>query len=703
MVEIDGIKWDFGPDDEITYFDVNKSYYITHYRPINKEQGLDFDPDWFRKSAKCKMSTGKFSPHRQGTKTHRDFWKAELRKSEEGFTSNGYRVTGDNYFWLNFYRLKQTEEGAKAGSGRKVAFPFFLVYQYEYFHYVEICEKLGYDVGLLKSRGIGFSEVGASLCARPYITTPNYRVAATAFSKNHIGPLLAKIWAQLNWLNIESETAFKRVRMVADTILHKRASKRNKDGEECGHMSEVEGIIADKASKIRGDRCERLFYEEIGSDPIFKRKWIQGEALVTTLDDKMGTRIGWGTGGDEGVAIDGIKDMTNNPDSFNVLPFRHNHTQDGRELETAMFIPAYVTVRKLMDKRGWCDPDIGKAHYKKAREKKASDPEGLLMYKAEYCFTIDEALSMGGSNMFPREELAEQLTQIEIYKTTPTPQTGHLVFTRDDDDQPTGVKWRKGANKLDGKIHILEHPLKNEEGCGYNNLYVAGIDSIDIGQKDSATQDAKKLSDFCIVIKKRNHGLSDPQYVAIYKDRPRDIREAYDNAAKMLMYYNCKAVLESTRTALLTHFRNKKLTHLLMKRPRATLSDIKKGNSKMYGAPASQKIIAHYRELIYDHILDYSHGMYFIEMVQQCLSYSDERKKDFDIIAAMGYCELGDEEMSSKTPEAQEPVGKVHRDIGWWKDDKGYKHYGIIPLNEEERYERTRVGTSDSWLYNDSV
>lgn len=69
----------------------------------------------------------------------------------------------------------------------------FFVYQYEYFHYVDLCETLKKDVGLLKSRGIGFSEAGAALCARPFITSPNYRVVASAFSDRHLKPLLSKI------------------------------------------------------------------------------------------------------------------------------------------------------------------------------------------------------------------------------------------------------------------------------------------------------------------------------------------------------------------------------------------------------------------------------------------------------------------------------------------------------------------------------
>ena len=35
--------------------------------------------------------------------------------------------------------------------------------QYEFFHYVELCEYLKKDVVALKARAVGFSEIGASL------------------------------------------------------------------------------------------------------------------------------------------------------------------------------------------------------------------------------------------------------------------------------------------------------------------------------------------------------------------------------------------------------------------------------------------------------------------------------------------------------------------------------------------------------------
>jgi hypothetical protein len=49
----------------------------------------------------------------------------------------------------------------------------------------------------------------------------------------------------------------------------------------------------------------------------------------------------------------------------------------------------------------------------------------------------------------------------------------------------------------------LEHPVKSSDGLDYKNLYVGGIDSIDIGKDDSASVDNSRASDFCGLIKKR--------------------------------------------------------------------------------------------------------------------------------------------------------------------------------------------------------
>lgn len=130
--------------------------------------------------------------------------------------------------------------------------------------------------------------------------------------------------------------------------------------------------------------------------------------------------------------------------------------------------------------------------------------------------------------------------------------------------------------------------------------------------------------------------MKEPKYVAIYKDRPKDIRTAYDNAIKLLQWYNCKAVLESTRVGIVTYFKEKNKLNLLFKRPRATMNDIQAKTSRQYGTIASEKVINHQLELIDIFIMDYAHTIGYVDMINELIKYSYANKRKFDIVAAMG-------------------------------------------------------------------
>jgi hypothetical protein len=147
-----------------------------------------------------------------------------------------------------------------------------------------------------------------------------------------------------------------------------------------------------------------------------------------------------------------------------------------------------------------------------------------------------------------------------------------------------------------------------------HDLYVAGIDGIDIGAGQTSEK-TKDPSDFCIVILRRAHGLKDPQIVAMYKDRPNDIREAYKISLCLLRYYNCRANIEATRMSMVTWAREKGCLNYFMKRPRATLTDVKYGTSKQYGTPATKTIIDQHTDLTAAFVEDYCHTIWFEEIL----------------------------------------------------------------------------------------
>lgn len=688
-------EWDVRIGEKIDFFDSTLSYELTGYRPINGTKGLDFKWEWFTEAREGFLRTGHYGGYKPGSKAYADFWTQEYIRCRDGMTVNGYTITGDNYFFLNYYQLMDLTSADKAGAGRVYAFPTFFVAQYEYFHYIELCKRLRKNAIGLKARGVGFSEIGAAIAVNTYNCRRNAVVVIAAALDNYLTKTLDKCWKQLDWLNDSTDGGFFKLRQIQDTSMAKRASHYkilNGQKVEDGWMSEITGINADKPNKIRGDRTDLLIYEESGSWPKWKKAFMQGDALVGIQGARFGIKMGWGTGGDSGPALEGLAHAYEYPDVYDALPYRHHFTMDGSETITAYFIPAYSIVNdpKYTDKRGWTDPVKAKAYYESERDKKVNDPEALVIYCAEYCFNADEALALEGVNKFNKVLIAEQIATIRADRAGKPIEHGMLEYTFNGahkKENITGFKWIKNAS---GKVHIYEHPVwtvTEYDDLGrpitrpkMNDLYVAGIDSIDIGQKDTS-EATKDPSDFCIVIKKRVLGQSDPAYVAYYKDRPNDVREAYKMAIRLLEYYNCKCVLEASKVSLLTWARENKYLKYFMRRPRATMPDINSGLSKAYGAPATVAVIDHQTDLIAAFVNDYCHTIWFLDMLDELNRYSDENKRKFDIIAAMGMAELADEELGSVIARQVEDVTSEFEDFGYYYDENGRKKWGIIPKN----------------------
>ena len=142
-------KWDVPLGTPITYFDRSLSYELTGYRPIDMTNGLDFKVEWFNEDARTKTNSGKYSTFAPDSKPYNDFWDERYERCTNGMTVNGYTLTGDNYFFINFYRMISAADASCDES-----FPTFTNVQYEWFHYVDMCEKLKKDCVALKPRGI---------------------------------------------------------------------------------------------------------------------------------------------------------------------------------------------------------------------------------------------------------------------------------------------------------------------------------------------------------------------------------------------------------------------------------------------------------------------------------------------------------------------------------------------------------------------
>ena len=687
--------WDVKKDDPIPYFDANLSYELTGYKPINKYRGLDFNPSWFTEARDTFVRTGHYTRFRRNSRSWRAFWKEQFIRCKYGMTSHGYTITGDHYYFLNFYRLKDLDNVEEAGMGRQEIFPNFLEGQYEWFHYLKLARKLRMNACMTKARGAGYSEIEASIISNSYNVIKGSINVCTAFAQTQLDKLLEKVWANINWLYYNTDGGMAHLSQAKNSNYLRRASHYEiRDGQkiEVGWGSQIQGIITDKPGKLRGDRTDILMFEECGLWPQFTKAYTQADALVGQIGRQWGLRLMGGTGGETGPQMEGLRKMYYEPQLFGVLPYRHNFTKNGEYAITSFFLPAFRTIKELslLDSRGWLDDEDGKAYFNKTRDLKAQDPEEFTTFCAEYCFDGEEAFSLEGNNKFNKILIAEQLANIRIHKDSPKPERGTLEYIfkngQHSRENITGLRWIKNNS---GDVQIIEHPIwtqvsYDEEGNELkyekmNGLYVAGIDSIDLGMEDTSAL-TKDPSNFCIVIKRRQFGLKDPTYVAMYKARPNDVRDAYKTAIKLLQYYNCKANLEATRVSMLSWAREKKYLNYFMYRPVATYPAGNNPKRRTIGTPASVAIIDHQTDLIRDYVNDFCHNIWFEEMLDELSRYTDEMKRKFDIIAAMGLCELGDEDMMGVTPRQIENTDDSFQDFGYYIDpETGYRRQGVIP------------------------
>lgn len=657
----DKTYWDITKDMKIECFDPTLSYELTGYRPIDETHGLDFDPSWFTEVRETFLRTGRYCSYLPRSKRWDAFWKEQYTRCRYGMTSHGYTITGDNYFFLNFYQLPVVDMDKASGEGTNESFPVFFASQYMFFHYLQMCRVLHKNAALMKARSIGFSEINASLAARLYTTIKRSRTMITCFKDTYLNGTFSKLDHALTFINTNADGFFKP--RLTDKALEKKSGYQVKiDGQftDFGWRSVVIGINGSKSSNIRGDRVDLLIYDEAGSWPDLTTAVVQGQELCEVQGVPRGIMLFGGTGGDFGPPLEGLKKIYYNPKAFKILPFRHKWTQDGTTIESGFFLPYFLQSLnpEYMDSRGVCNQTEYKKVLQEERNNLLAVPEEYLKKCAERCWNAEEAFTLEGQNKFNKMKIADQLAKIRLHKIGPRPQVGTIDYTYKSNkhslENIDGFRWLLNS----GKVQILEHPVwsdlykeqiekqkreAEEQGIDFeapvytemNDLYVAGIDGIDIGAAQTS-KETRDPSDFCIVIKRRAFGLNEPQYVAMYKDRPQNIREAYKIAMCMCRYYNCRINIEATRVGMITWARENKCLQYFMKRPRATLTDIKYGTTKQYGTPATKTIIEQQTDLIADYVEDYGHNIWFEDMLEQLNGYNDENKTKFDIIAALG-------------------------------------------------------------------
>jgi hypothetical protein len=546
-------------------------------------------------------------------------------------------------------------------------------------------------------RGIGKSYLWNSILDREFRLFPKSWSIISSTGEDETNEAWRKIEETLDVIE-KKHPALKHKRQGANSGEKKMASEKYvlPDGTEQyrGYQSIMEKIIyGRKAGKTRGRRPTKQLIEEFAAFPPSKSvgnlrscmresrgSWYVGGGL------KKCTVLYSGTGGT--VENDEAEEIFCNPTAHTIIA-----TYDWEEAGArgcGIFIPTHIKRTGTWEKTGCPDISQGRAEVEVEREAARHDPISYMGLLQEFPMTIKEVFMRSGVNIFNQDKIASQRNEIKFNENIPKPGKGFLKFKEGVNGRIIGVEWHENPF---GNIEILEHPYWKtdqaktpDEQMPIPKLYVAGIDSIDQGNSDSSTAvNSIKGSELAMLVKKRilekNYFKTTSNlYVAKYVKRSDDVRDDWGNALKLAIYYEARVNLEYTRISIVSYFRDKGFYNMLMKRPSIAISGADPSKtSNLIGTTTATAVIEHQDLKCKEYVDDYYDQIYFDDLLEQLQNYDRDDRTKFDLVIAMGLCELADEDLMGQQAKPEKKVSDEFQDFGYYTDENGYKRRGIIP------------------------
>lgn len=600
-----------------------------------------YNTDKFRQAAIFFQEHGCYTLAPRGTTDYVQYWDRETDRCLNGYIApDGDAITGYHYFYLNYspiIRRVDTKYVDKFGNTRirrerVFGFPEFWDGDYYFFNAVEEAEQQGKHLAVLKARKKGFSFKGSSMLVRNYALIEKSKSFAVASEQKFLvgDGLLTKAWEIMDF--IDKNTEWSKRRLTA-TRMERVSGFKIKDefGKETeqGYKSAITGVtLKNDPERLRGIRGKLILFEEGGKFPNLETAW---RVAQPSMEDDDGTAFGlmiaFGTGGTEGGAFDGLKELFYNPNAFNVLAFPNIWDDNAEQTQCGYFSPIYLNMEgydengnyKFMDKDG--NSLIDKA-IKSVIDQRNSVKDGgatqqsIDRFISERPIKPQEAVLELGKNIFPRKLLMDQLTRIRTNKKLQSMK--HVVDLSWDNGRVTAKEKKTGDittyhlkkdDKPEGSVVIWEYPVQDPP----YGLYIAGCDPYD--HDESFTN---SLGSTFIYKRVRAGEAWNDVIVAEYTGRPATAEEYYENVRKLLVFYNARLLFENERKGIYPYFTNKHCDYLLADQPDKIITEVFKDSKvqRRKGCHMTKQIRAYGEGLILEWLMEeYEEGHPNLERV----------------------------------------------------------------------------------------
>jgi hypothetical protein len=593
---------------------------------------------YFSEAAKGWVKNGgRYTDAPVGSRDYHQYWEEQEKRCLYGYKVGDLWIPGRFYFYLNFFPMSRVPEATlmraleERRSGRKgtisvstaektIDFPKFWEIDYEWWNFKHIAWYGGKFMGIeseggkhmccLKTRGAGFSYKEAADGIYNYNFIDGSKSYFFAGAEPYLvgDAIMDKVQGGLDWLN-QYCTPWYKNRQKKYTITHQRASYVDDFNRERGSFSEIIAQIVDKPSKTRGKRGRKASFEEGGSFPHME------DALEVCLGSMregsvyVGQVTVFGTGGEQGPGIQGLENVFNSPESWDMLAFPNIYDEGMQHTSCGYFVPCYRADSWFMDENGNVDVAgaIKSDEKERQKKKKSGKPKDLDRRKAEYPRNPSEALQRLTLNGFNIAEIDAQINRIRSDKAIQgLLRHGEFVTSEagiggyDFDIKPKHVARpiehfpHNNGDDLEGCVTIVQRPYQDQKGNVPAGMYIITFDGI------AKEESEDKTSLFSFKVWKQENFV-DSSYtglpVAWCAGRPRSLNKNFERLFAAAEYYNAEiqGEIAGGGQMVVNYARTHRKLHRLKKEPDMThnkeLASKSAGNSMLMNMPTDRKLV----------------------------------------------------------------------------------------------------------------
>jgi hypothetical protein len=623
--------------DHNLYGHLTKASTTVPYTNTNQPYYFFVDSSVFSPRAQEFRLTGGYAMNLlYGTKAYKDYWVEERNRVLNGYTTGGFWIPGEYYFYLNYCPIKRVIDYKTGKEG--LDFPLFTSMDYYWFMQVNEAENtsdssLKQNLIASKSRRMGFSfKNAAGMCHKFFFFKESMCVIVSEF-EDKAKNTLNMCYNIIDFINQHTEFRTPLLTRTKSRVV--AGAKVFENGKEYikGKKSEILTVtLHNKPDAAAGYSAVRVIFEEAGMITHLKEAWAFTEPTLRSGALRKGIGILYGTGGDMLGSTRDFAEMFYTPSAYGLREYQNIYEDTSPHCGYFISNMAWKEGSKIhikgvtheaVDRQGNARHWVAELALNRERSN-ASKGDRKSLYKTitQYPKTPKEAFLTQQGDIFPTAELLEVSSSLrKKFSKAKAYTAGKLVET------DTGIQFqpdiaqelypldyypltgKESTEMLKGAMMIYQQPLTHN-GVIPEGAYIIGFDPYKVeGGVAEVTSETSLAVAYVMRTHKYTKELGSPStIVASYIAREDLTDDCYYNLYKLAKFYNAQIMYENDVGNVKQYFQTKQALNMLASTPIHAVEKFLPNantNNRRYGfSSANQKYKREYIRYLIDWLLE---------------------------------------------------------------------------------------------------